>query len=114
MRYAKMFAQVLAAVLVALVPYLATGLGPVQWVNVALVAVGALGVFAAPNVPGASVTKTVLSVLAAVGVVLNEVIQAAGGVLILGPADWIQIALAAMAALGVYAVPNQGQFELAA
>lgn len=115
MRYAKMLAQVLTTVLVALVPLLAVGpLGTVQWVNVALVAVGAAAVFTGPNVPGAALTKTVLSVLTAVGVVLHEVIVSAGGVLVFGPADWIQIALAALGALGVFAIPNRDSYALAA
>jgi hypothetical protein len=102
MRYAKLLAQVVATVLVALIPYLvAGGLSPVDWVNVALVGIGAAAVFTGPNVPGAPVTKTVLSVLAAVGVALNSVIT--GGI---STAEWLAVAIAALGALGVYAVPN--------
>lgn len=102
MRYAKLGAQVVTTVLVALIPYLvAGGLSPVDWVNVALIAIGAAAVFTGPNVPGAPVTKTVLSVLAAVGVALNSVITEG-----ISTAEWIAVAIAALGALGVYAVPN--------
>ena len=74
-----------------------------EWVNVAILGVGALGVFAAPNVPGARYTKAILAVLAAVLTVLSSVIL--GGI---GTAEIIQMVLAGLAALGVYAVPNAG------
>lgn len=102
MRYAKAGAQVAATVLVTLIPYLVAGaITPDAWVNVAIVGVGALAVFAGPNVPGAPVTKVVLATLAAVLVALQSVIS--GGI---STAEWLQLALAAFGALGVYAVPN--------
>lgn len=102
MRYAKLIAQVVATVLAALLPYLtAGGLTAVDWINVAVVGVGALAVFTGPNVPGAAVTKMVLSVLTAVLVLLVNLIS--GGVTL---AEWLQLAMAALGALGVYAIPN--------
>lgn len=103
MDYRKAVAAVVATVLSAILAAL-TGdqsLSPVEWVNVAIAAVGAAAVFAAPNVPGARYTKSVLAVLAAVLVVLNSAIT--GGVTM---EEWLQIGLAALGALGVYAVPN--------
>lgn len=101
-RYLKMVAQVVATVLAALVPYLALGgLDPSAWVNVAIVGVGALAVFAAPNIPGAAYTKLVVSALSAVLVLLASVIT--GGITL---DEWLQLALAALGALGVFALPG--------
>lgn len=73
-----------------------------EWVNVAIAAVTAAAVFAAPNVPGARYTKTILAVLGAALTVLASAII--GGVT---PTEWIQIVLAAAGAVGVFAVKNQ-------
>lgn len=105
MQYAKFFAAVVATVLSGVVAALLGDnvVSPTEWVNVAVLAVGALAVFAAPNVPGARYTKAVLAVLAAVLTVLASAIV--GGIT---QVEWYQIALAALAAVGVYAVPNTG------
>lgn len=102
-KYNKMFAAVVATVLAAILAALTgdNAISATEWVNVAILAVGAAGVFAAPNVPGATYTKSVLAVLAAVLAVLASAIV--GGI---STTEWIQIALAALGALGVYAVPN--------
>lgn len=101
--YAKAGAAVVATILAAVSAAL-TGdsvIDTTEWLNVAVLAVGALGVFAAPNVPGARVTKAVLAVLSAVLVLAVNLI--AGGIDL---SEWIQLGLAALGALGVYAVPN--------
>jgi hypothetical protein len=103
MNYGKAFAAVLATIISAVLAAL-TGDGAVssvEWVNVAILAVGAASVFAAPNVPGAAYTKSVLAVLAAVLTVLTSAITAG-----ITTTEWLQIAMAALGALGVYAVPN--------
>lgn len=74
-----------------------------EWVNVALLAAGAAGVFAAPNVPGARYTKSILAVVTAVLTLAVNLI--AGG---LDLVEWLQLAMAALGALGVYAVRNTG------
>lgn len=103
-KYSKFFAMVAATVLSAVLAAMVGDsiISPQEWVNVAILGVGAAGVFAAPNVPGAAYTKSVLAVLAAVLTVLASVIV--GGV---GTAEIIQMILAALGALGVYAVPNK-------
>jgi 2-keto-3-deoxy-6-phosphogluconate aldolase len=103
-KYAKFVAIVLATVLSALSAALLgdSVISPNEWVNVAILGVGALGVFAAPNVPGAAYTKSILAVLTAGLTVLASVII--GGV---GTAEIIQIVLAGLGAVGVYAVPNR-------
>lgn len=103
-KYAKFAAIVLATVLSAITAALAgdSVISPQEWVNVAILGVGAAGVFAAPNVPGAAYTKSILAVLTAVLTVLASVII--GGV---GTTEIIQMILAALGALGVFAVPNK-------
>ena len=101
--YKKFVAIVIATVLSAVSAALVGDnvISPQEWVNVAILGVGALGVFAAPNVPGANYTKSILAVLTAVLTVLSSVII--GGV---GTTEIIQIILAGLGAVGVYALPN--------
>jgi hypothetical protein len=103
MDYKKAFAAIVATILSAVVAAL-TGDGrvdAVEWVNVAILAVGSASVFAAPNVPGAAYTKSVLAVLTGVLTLLTSVITAG-----ISATEWMQLALAALGALGVYAVRN--------
>jgi len=102
-KYAKFIAIVVATVISGATAALAgdSVISPTEWVNIAILAVGALGVFAAPNVPGAAYTKSILAVLAAVLTVLASSII--GGI---STTELLQIALAGLGALGVYAIPN--------
>lgn len=102
-KYLKMAGAVLATVLAALVPILGAGNGITadQWINVAIIGVGACAVFAAPNVPGAAYTKTILAVLTAALTVLVSVISDG-----LTSAEIIQVALAVLGALGVVGLKN--------
>ena len=105
MNYAKAGAAAVATILSAAVVSL-TGdavIDDVEWINIAIAGVGALAVFAAPNVPGARVTKAVLAVLSAVLVLLVNLI--ADGITM---SEWMQLGVAALGALGVYSVPNTG------
>jgi hypothetical protein len=103
MTYAKTVAQIIAtgiaAVLVAL-----TGDGQfsdVELINTAIAVVGAIGVLYVPNAPHGAVAKMVVSALmAALTLAVNLI---ADGVTI---SEWLQLVMAALAALGVYAVPN--------
>lgn len=105
MNYAKAIAAVLATVLAAIsAAMFGDGVvSAVEWVNVAIMGTGAAAVFAAPNVPGARYTKSVLAVLSAVLVVLASAIV--GGITTV---EIIQMVLAGLGAVGVYAVPNKG------
>lgn len=110
-QYAKFAAAVIATVLSGIVAalYGDNAISNPEWVNIAIAAVGALAVFAAPNVPGAAYTKSILAVLAAgLAVAASAII---GGIT---TTEWIQIALAALGALGVYAVPNKPKYDVAA
>lgn len=102
MNYMKSFAAVVATVLSAAVAaMIGDGIvSVVEWVNVAIAGSGAAAVFAAPNVPGARYTKSVLAVLTAVLMLLTSVITEG-----ITSTEWMQLALAALGALGVYAAP---------
>jgi chromate transport protein ChrA len=101
--YAKMFAAVVATVLSALVAVMSDGsISNVEWINVGIAAVTAAAVFAAPNVPFANYTKSVLAVLMAVLTFFTTAIS--NGVT---TSEWLQVAVIALGALGVYAVPNK-------
>jgi 2-keto-3-deoxy-6-phosphogluconate aldolase len=100
MNYGKAIAALVATILSALVVALLGDavITTIEWVNVAIAGTGAAAVFAAPNVPGAKYTKSTLAVLTAVLVLLTSVIS--GGI---STTEWLQLALAALGALGVYA-----------
>lgn len=103
MNYAKALAAVVATVLSGVIAAL-TGDSVIdigEWINVAILTAGALAVFTAPNVPGASITKAALAVITAVLMLAVNLI--AGG---LDVTEWLQLGMAALGALGVYAVPN--------
>lgn len=100
--YTKAIVQVIVTVLVALAAFWTDGVTANEWVNVAIVGVGALGVFAAPNVPGAEHTKSILAALAAGLVVLSSAIV--GGVTF---PEIVQIIVAGAGAVGVYVAQNK-------
>lgn len=106
MLYAKAAISVVVAVASAAVAALMTGhpLGALEWVNVAIAGFGAASVFTAPNVPGAPVTKTAIATLTAALTLIATLLGAGHGIT---PADWLQIAVAALGAAGVYSVPNR-------
>lgn len=102
MNYAKALAAVVATVLSAFSAALVGDavITAVEWVNVAIAGTGAAAVFAAPNVPGAKYTKSVLAVLTAVLVLLTSVITDG-----ITNTELLQLVLAGLGALGVYAAP---------
>jgi len=104
MNYVKALAAVVATVLSAVVAALAggSGISTAEWINVAILGAGALAVFAAPNVPGANFTKSALAVITAVLTLAVTLID--GGIT---SSEWLQLAVAGLAALGVYALPNK-------
>lgn len=105
-KYARSFVAVAAAAVGALVAA-KTGDGRVdasEWVNVVLMSAGAAAVFAAPNVPGAAYTKTILAVITASATVAVSLVS--DGVSL---TDWWQIAAAALGALGVLFAPSAGK-----
>lgn len=101
--YIKGLIAVLTAVASAVVAFGTDGnISTVEWINVAIAAVTAAGVFAAPNVPGAKYTKAILAGLGAVLVTLTSAIT--GGI---SQSELIQLAVAFLGAAGVYQFPNK-------
>ncbi len=101
---AKTLVAALAAVLAAILPGLTTDvpLGLAGIVNVIVLAAGAIQVFNAANIPGWPVAKLIAAAVAAAGVVVIS----AWSDQVITSAEWVQIALAVLGALGVWAVPN--------
>lgn len=100
--YTKFIVQAVITVLVAVAAATTGGITNVEIVNIAIVGVGALSVFAAPNVPGAAYTKAILSALTAGLVVLTSAVT--GGIVF---PELVQILVAAAGAVGVFAFKNK-------
>lgn len=103
-KYTKSILAVIATVASALIAAL-TGDNTIsnpEWVNVAILGVGAASVFAAPNVPFANYTKSILAVFTAVLTVLASAII--GGVT---QTELLQMVVAGLGAVGVYAFKNE-------
>lgn len=102
MSIVKSVVQLLMTVLAAVIPALAEGPMTFEnWINVVILGAGAVMVYNAANLPGWEYAKLIASAVSAVAVLLVSAMQ--GGI---SPAEWIQMALAAAAALGVGAIPN--------
>ena len=81
----------------------------VEWLTVGTTLATAASVFAAPNVPGARYTKVILAIIGAVLTASTTFLT--DGITL---SEWLQIGLAALGAVGVYAAPYQHDFDLAA
>jgi hypothetical protein len=102
MNYAKFVMAIVATILTGLVGSYTDGvITNVEWINVAIMGVGACGVFAAPNVPGSMYTKSIIAVLSAVLAALASYITDG-----ISQSELMQLGVIALGALGVYAVPN--------
>ena len=103
MKYAKFAMAVVATILTGIVGAYTDGkVTNVEWINVAIVGVGACGVFAAPNVPGSMYTKSIIAVLSAVLAALASFITDG-----ISQSELMQLGVIALGALGIYAVPNK-------
>lgn len=108
MKYAKALVAVLAAALTFLVSAMSDGnITNVEWTQLAIAAVTAVGVYVAPNIPEFPYTKTIVAALLAG---LNLVVSALSDSTIT-TSEWLNIGLAVLAALGVYQVANGGPSE---
>lgn len=109
MSTAKFWVSALMAVLAAVVPGLTDGMDAAAWINVIALGAGAVMVFTTSNdAPGWGAAKSVAAVVAAAAVVLASAVT--GGI---DAGEWMQVAAAVLGALGVYAVPNKSQYDLA-
>lgn len=104
MSVAKTIVQLIAAVLAAIAPGIIVGqpLGVVGWINLVVLAAGAIHVYNAANLPHWNVAKAIASAVAAVGVVLISALSDGG----VSAGEWVQIVTALLGAAAVYAVPN--------
>lgn len=104
MTHTKVLVAIVAAGLSAVAVAL-TGDGAfstVEYINVAIAIVGAVGVYYVPNAPNGPVAKSVVAALMAALTLAANLI--AGGLTI---SEWVQIGIAALAALGVYGFANR-------
>jgi hypothetical protein len=80
--------------------------------NTVLAVLGAIAVYAAPNVPGApgwlggAYTKLLLAALTAAATAVSSFLMAGGNLTAITPAEVIQIVLAVVGAIGVGMAPN--------
>lgn len=101
-KYLKLLAQVVATIGAAVFAVWTDGITTQEWINVAIAAVTAFGVFQAPNVPGAKYTKVILAAAGAVLVFLVTAIS--GGI---DAAELYQILVIILGAVGVGVLPNK-------
>lgn len=105
--YSKSILAVVAAGIAVLIPAIGDNhVDATEFVNVAIAIVTAVGVYFAPNGNGNPVLKTLV---AFVGAALAALVNILGGTLgwaEVSLADWLTVLLSALAAVGVYIVPN--------
>jgi hypothetical protein len=103
MSYAKSMVAVVATIASAIVAGL-TGdsvISDVEWINVAIAGATALAVFTAPNTEFARITKFSLAfIMAALTLAVNLIVDG------LTVSEWLQLLVAGLGAVGVYAVRN--------
>lgn len=103
--YAKSLLYVLLAIAGVLVTALTDNVVTIsELVNIAIIGVGAVGVYVTPNAPEgvARFLKTGVAFTAAALVALSSFLTDG-----ITAAEWMQIAIAAFAGIGVYIIPNE-------
>jgi hypothetical protein len=102
--HAKAIAAVLAAVLAAVVPAIAVD-GPLSftdWVNVVILAAGAIQIYSATNTTTWPYAKLIAAVVTATAVVILSAWSDGS----IDRVEWVQIATAALGAFVTYRIPN--------
>lgn len=113
-QYGKFIAQIAFAALTALVAALVDDrVDAAEWINVLIVTLGAVGVLGAGNLPAGvwSRTKLYVSGATAAATLLVSFVSDGGYIT---SSEWIQVALAAMAALGVAFAPGPRVYDAVA
>jgi hypothetical protein len=113
MRYWKFAAQVFFAAVAALVAALTDDqVDAAEWINVFIIALGAINVLGAGNLPAGiwSYTKTIVSAATAAATLLVSFVSDGGYIT---QSEWLQIGLAAAAALGVAFMPGPKVYDAA-
>jgi predicted small integral membrane protein len=111
-KYLKFAAQVAATALAALIAGLLDDrLDFVEWLNVGVMALGSVGVLGAGNLPAGvwRYTKAIVAAASAVLVLWQSL--ASGG---MTSSEWMQLAVAALGAVGVLAAPGPKVYDAAA
>jgi hypothetical protein len=109
-QYAKSLLYVLLAIAGVLVTALTDSVVTTgELVNVGIIGVGAVGVYVVPNAPEgvARFMKTAVAFIAAALVALSSFLS--DGITV---SEWLQIAIAAFAGIGVYIIPNETEVVL--
>ena len=103
-QHAKALAALAAAILAAIVPalYSDAPLGFAGWVNVIILAAGAIHVYNAGNLPYWEYAKLIAAVATAGAVVLSSALSDGRVTRV----EWIQVAVAVLGAFAVYRVAN--------
>ena len=102
MSYVKLFVALLGAVAMAGASYATGGITTDEWIQIAIAATTAAGVWAAANVPQFTWAKTFIAVLLAVLSLLVSYITDG-----ISAAEWWNLLVAALTAAGVYALSNR-------
>jgi len=108
-QYAKSIVTVIAAGVGILTAALSDGVvTPVEYVNIAIAIVVAFGVYLVPTLPAgpARIGKTIVAAAGASLSALVIIVAGATGFGAVTTGDWLAVALAGLAAVGVYIVPN--------
>ncbi|WP_022886349.1 hypothetical protein [Glaciibacter superstes] len=107
--YAKAIGQIIAAAVIILVAALSDGvISPVEFVNIIIALFTAAGVYLVPNLDTGirAYAKAIVSVIGAALAALVLILSPGIGFGQVALADWLTVALAALAALGIGIVPN--------
>lgn len=105
-RYLKFIVQVVFTAVSVLIAALADDtVDAAEWINVLIAALGAVAVLGAGNLPSGvwAYTKTIVAAATAAAILLVSFVSDGGSVT---TSEWLQVLLAAGAAVGVAAVPG--------
>lgn len=103
MTYLKLLIALLGAVVMSVASFATDNtVSTEEWIQVTIAGATALGVWAAANVPTFTWAKTFVAVVLAVLNLLVAYITDG-----ISTAEWLNLAVAALTAAGVYALPNK-------
>lgn len=103
MSYLKLIVALVGAVVMSVASFATDNtVTTEEWIQVAIAGATALGVWAAANVPQFTWAKTfVVVVLAVLNLLVSYITDG------ISTAEWLNLAVAALTAAGVYATPNR-------
>lgn len=107
--YAKSIVMVIAAGIGILTAALSDGkVTPVEFVNIGISIVAAIGAYLIPNLSAGvgSYAKSIVAFAGAALAALATIVASATSFGQVTPSDWLNVLLAALAAVGLFIVPN--------